>query len=118
MEANIISNYTICTSYRYVEEITKEKFEDYLRGSNIRSKKDLEYEIKEYFDYNGIRANPNDIKKLSNYTDDDSFNIENINEIVEYFSYLIIKPQNNSCPECNRRNDEHFQYCPNCGTKL
>lgn len=119
MKAELISNYTIWTSYRYSEEINKEELENYLKSNSsiILYKDELKCMIDDYFNYFlEIKINPKDEDIL--IEGESNVDIENINKIVEYFSYLI-EPEKNVCSNCGRNNNnEHFQYCPNCGTKL
>lgn len=117
MKAELISNYTIWTSYRYSEEINKELEDELKSNLPILSKEDLKCMIDDYFNYYlEIKINPEDEYSFDDYNS--TVIVENINEIVEYFSYLI-EPEKNVCSNCGRNNnDEHFQYCPNCGTKL
>lgn len=108
------------TTYQIIEEKFYEtsihlNFEAYVKENEleIETKEDLENALSDcLFESNESFISPDHVDISDDYTEDT--NILNMEELVEYYSYLII-PSTKTC-----RDDAPYgsNFCPICGKKL
>jgi len=96
-------------------ESIKEEFEEYTSNIYITCLEDIEFNLVDFFKWESIFDedcyNKDDIEYCNGEED---IQINNISEIVNYFSYLINPTKDINCCELHKG----CNYCPDCGTKL
>ena len=111
ISTKIITNKIL--NLRYLKEDIENYFENW---NEVRKNSILNY-ITEYVTWNNFEACFNSEEDFENYLEDSSeIAINNLNELVEHFSYLIKNFELSNC--CKISLNNNFNYCSTCGTKL
>lgn len=83
--------------------------------NDIESEDDLEDFIKDYINWFCDIAFVPEIDQEC-VTDDPYVTVENMQELIDAYKYLIIKKEEPTC--CEKSSNKNFVYCSQCGTKL
>lgn len=114
MKVKLTKEYNVIT-YKKVDLIIDnlEDLKDYIINNKPTSKKELEIIIEDYFHYFHCEADIDvPIGSDETFYDDLDMTINNLDDVVEHYSYMI-NPEEETC--CS---GQEGRYCSNCGKKL
>lgn len=112
MEVTIKTPYRITVERTSIKTFDDSGFVEYVKDWIFRCNSDLEEAIYEYFLYTDFILVDEDCDDIL----EDFIEIDELNELVEKYSYLIKEDNEESIICCSLPRTSN--YCPNCGTKL
>lgn len=118
---NIKGSYIIpklITIDKEIELNLSEYLYEYIKEYTISSKENLEDAINEYILWDNLNFCFNSEEDYMNNYYDEEFEITNLEELVEEFSYLIPIKKELICCEEALLSSKFYNYCPICGNKI